>query len=319
MEVSQNVNGFSWTVVEIDLPFIGDPLFDIDNIDSIIKEHESFEKNDIDVKTITKWEKFNCNILNNKEISTQIRFNNLITTLYIVKYYKIQEESENADNWIEYEKYLTLTKLLNQPKFSDEIYEFKRYCINTPEILDWLEKTKEELSLILGIVDERSDGKLENINAKDVIIPDTYKCEIFDGCEEVYEKFFEKLKEIDYIDESTSFEIFKVAIGLVPIPEEGFFKRVIWKSMYGNRAYWKPLLNMLRLIGIKREDLKPKTLNSLFVHSTGQKIDSNVIKVHKATALIEINGKKQSIHKHLCEFLEKSGFPSDKLTHNLDE
>ena len=123
----------------------------------------------------------------------------------------------------------------------------------------------------------------------------------------------------NYIDKSTSFDSFKIAIGLVPKPEEGFFKRVIWKSMYGNRANWKPLLNMLRLIGIKREDLKPKTLNSLFVHSTGKKIDSNVIKVHKATALIEFNGKKQSIHKHLCDFLEKSGFSSDKLIHNLDE
>ena len=304
---------------EIDPPFIGDPLFDIENIDSIIKEQESFEKNDIDVKTITKWEKLNCNILNNKEISTQIRHNNLQATMSIVMYYMIQEESENADNWIEYEKYLTLTKLLNQPKFSDEIYEFKRYCINTPEILDWLEKTKEELSSIFGIVDESSDGKLENINAKDVIIPDTYKCEIFDGCEEAYKIIFEKLKGIYYIDESTSFDSFKIAIGLVPKPEEGFFKRVIWKSMYGNRANWKPLLNMLRLIGIKREDLKPKTLNSLFVHSTGKKIDSNVIKVHKATALIEFNGKKQSIHKHLCDFLEKSGFSSDKLIHNLDE
>ena len=127
------------------------------------------------------------------------------------------------------------------------------------------------------------------------------------------------LKSIDYIDKSTSFDSFKIAIGLVPKTEDGVFKRVIWKSMYVNRAYWKPLLNMLRLIGIKREDLKPKTLNSLFVHSTGKKIDSNVIKVHKATALIEFNGKKQSIHKHLCDFLEKSGFPSDKLIHNLDE
>ena len=81
-------------------------------------------------------------------------------------YYMIQEESENADNWIEYEKYLTLTKLLNQPKFSDEIYEFKRYCINTPEILDWLEQTKEELSSIFGIVDESSDDKLENVLAE---------------------------------------------------------------------------------------------------------------------------------------------------------
>ena len=186
-----------------------------------------------------------------------------------------------------------------------------------------MEYTKEELSSILGIVEENTeeshDNKIETINAKDVSIPDTYKCITFDGCEKVYEKFFEKLKSIHYIDDSTSFESFKIAIGLIPKPEEGFFKRVIWKSMYGNRANWKPLLNMLRLIGIKREDLKPKTLNSLFVHSTGKKIDSNVIKVHKATALIEFNGKKQSIHKHLCDFLEKSGFPSDKLIHNLDE
>lgn len=304
---------------EIEPSFIDDPLFDIENIDSIIKEYESFEKNVISVKTIKKWEKFNCNILNNIEISTIIRQYNLQATLLIVMYYMIQEERENADNWIEYEKYLTLTKLLNQPKFSDEIYEFKRYCINTPEILDCLEQTKEELSSIFGIVDESSDDKLENINFKDVIIPDTYKCELFDGCEEAYKKFFEKLKSIHYIDDSTSFDSFKIAIGLVPKPEEGVFTKVIWKSMYGNRANWKPLLNMLRLIGIKREDLKPKTLNSLFVHSTGKKIDSNVIKVHKATALIEFNGKKQSIHKHLCDFLEKSGFPSDKLIHNLDE
>ena len=178
---------------------------------------------------------------------------------------------------------------------------------------------KEELSSIFGIVDESPNDRVETINFKDVIIPDTYKCEIFDGCEKVYEKFFEKLKRIDYIDKSTSFDSFKIAIGLVPKPEEGVFTKVIWKTMYGNRANWKPLLNMLRLIGIKREDLKPKTLNSLFVHSTGKKIDSNVIKVHKATALIEFNGKKQSIHKHLCDFLEKSGFPSDKLIHNLDE
>lgn len=253
-----------------------------------------------------------------------IRYNNISIIKSIFACYLTQSvinECNTASNLTvsENKKYNKLTELLNQPKFYDEINEFKRYCINTPEILDLFELTKEELSSIFGIVDESPVDIDETINFKDSIIPETYKCEIFDGCEKVYEKFFEKLKGINYIDESTSFESFRIAIGLVPKPKDGVFKRVIWKSMYGNRAYWKPLLNMLRLIGINREDLKPKTLNSLFVHSTGQKIDSNVIKVHKATALIEINGKKQSIHKHLCEFLEKSGFPSDKLIHNLDE
>lgn len=306
---------------------ISHPEFDIENKANFdLDKSHRFIINVIGFNKINNlFKKYNSNILEPDLPELIYGYIELITTCLssifilhsafkigiIEEIYSLNEE--------EYRLFKDLSHLVNQQEYSEEINELKKYCINTPKIPDGVEFTKEILSSIFGIVDESPVDIDETVNFKDAIIPDTYKCEIFDGCEEAYKKFFEKLKSIDYIDKSTSFDSFKIAIGLVPKTEDGVFKRVIWKSMYVNRAYWKPLLNMLRLIGIKREDLKPKTLNSLFVHSTGKKIDSNVIKVHKATALIEFNGKKQSIHKHLCDFLEKSGFPSDKLIHNLDE
>ena len=54
------------------------------------------------------------------------------------------------------------------------------------------------------------------------------------------------------------------------------------------------------------------------MYSTGKVIDSNVIKVHKANNQVEFNNKKLTVHQVLCIFLEESGFPKDKLIHNLD-
>lgn len=68
----------------------------------------------------------------------------------------IINESKIASNLTksENEKYKELTRLLNQPKYSDEINEFKKYCINSSEILNWFGYTKQENSTESNKVDD---------------------------------------------------------------------------------------------------------------------------------------------------------------------
>lgn len=87
---------------------------------------------------------------------------NLSKTQFIFACILIQsiiKESNIASNLTdsEDEKYKELTKILNQPEFSDKIYEFKDCCRNNPSIFKDFEFTKEELSSIFGIVDESPD------------------------------------------------------------------------------------------------------------------------------------------------------------------
>ena len=85
----------------------------------------------------------------------------------------IINESKIASNLTdsEDEKYKELTKLLNHPKFSDELYEFKDYCRNTPSIFEGFEFTKEELSSIFGIVEIRKEENPDDIDEAPLSVP----------------------------------------------------------------------------------------------------------------------------------------------------
>ena len=70
--------------------------------------------------------------------------------LSIIKECNIASNLTKSEN----EKYKELTRLLNLPKYSKEINELKKYCIDTPEILDWLGYTKQENSTESNKVDD---------------------------------------------------------------------------------------------------------------------------------------------------------------------
>ena len=202
---------------------------------------------------------------------------------------------------------------------------------NIVEILNQI-NNKTELIAQQGVNSEIKQipaDENKNVNA-DIsaesmeVLDDSYKCYQIENAEEVYKNFFKKLQNNKFIDKTTSFESFKVAIGLSRPPKEETFKRIIWCREYKGDANWNSLFNMLRLIGIPTEAIKPNYINKLFVHSKGTLCKPKNIKEKgmynfKATRSITIKGKELTIHQWLKKFLLDSGFPKEMLKDNLNE
>lgn len=332
----------------------------VDIIREMEKENHSEDKNQLIF--IDRWADSKIN-KKNKDIDEEKILDNLIETLrtpesFLKLLYLCQMAIENCayefrgifQNVLltDLEKKI-LSPYYDNPELNEYIAELKNNGVDRNATIDETSNSyQENLNNIVEILNQinikteliaqqgvNSEIKQipadenKNVNA-DIsaesmeVLDDSYKCYQIENAEEVYKNFFKKLQNNKFIDKTTSFESFKVAIGLSRPPKEGTFKRIIWCREYKGDANWNSLFNMLRLIGIPTEAIKPNYINKLFVHSKGTLCKPKNIKEKgmynfKATRLITIKGKELTIHQWLKEFLLDSGFPKEMLKDNLNE